>query len=167
MLEVLARRSQQDHIIREKQRWNPVAPKPDPLRPVAAPRNSVHKNNEQNWWQRAALPEHGAGPAPYPPVWQFLIVSTCVPFPDVFYSLRLPLSCCQSISSCHVPPALIHSHATVSLLRFATFVFSELWYTSEEEWFCFDNVLVRLFCWNLVLFHSVFVFPPFGASFGL
>ena len=44
MLEVLARRSQQDNIICKKQRWNPVAPKPEPLRPLAAPRNSVHKN---------------------------------------------------------------------------------------------------------------------------
>ena len=42
MLEVLAWRSQQDNIICEKQRWNPVLPKPEPLRPLAAPRNSVH-----------------------------------------------------------------------------------------------------------------------------
>ena len=57
MLEVLARRSQQDNIVCKKQRWNPLAPEPDPLWPPTAPKNSVHKNNEQNWWQRAALLE--------------------------------------------------------------------------------------------------------------
>ena len=28
-----------------------------PLRPLTAPRYSVHENNEKNWWQRAALPD--------------------------------------------------------------------------------------------------------------
>ena len=53
ILEFLARRSQQDNIICEKQRWVPVAPGLDTLWHVAVPRNSVKfKNNEQNQWQR-------------------------------------------------------------------------------------------------------------------
>ena len=41
-------KEQQYNIVCEKQRRSPVAPEPEPLRPLAAPRNSVHKNNEQN-----------------------------------------------------------------------------------------------------------------------
>ncbi|MEQ2242698.1 hypothetical protein ILYODFUR_038706, partial [Ilyodon furcidens] len=41
---VLARGGQQDHVICKKKRRNPLVSKPDPLRPLAAPRNPVHKS---------------------------------------------------------------------------------------------------------------------------
>ncbi|MEQ2183016.1 hypothetical protein GOODEAATRI_028238 [Goodea atripinnis] len=42
MLWVLARGGQQDHVICKKKRQNPLVPKPDPLWPLAGPRNPVH-----------------------------------------------------------------------------------------------------------------------------
>ncbi len=57
MPKFLVWRCQQDNIICKKQRWNRVVPKPDTLRPLTAHKNSVHKNYEQNRWQRAAMPE--------------------------------------------------------------------------------------------------------------
>lgn len=52
-----SRGSQQDNIIHKNRLWNSGAPKPDTLRPMAAHRIPIYKNNDQDQWQRAALPE--------------------------------------------------------------------------------------------------------------
>lgn len=57
MRQFLVWRCQHDNIIHKKQRWNLLGTEPDPLWPVAAPRNSVHENIEQNRSQRTALSE--------------------------------------------------------------------------------------------------------------
>ncbi|MEQ2235089.1 hypothetical protein ILYODFUR_038064 [Ilyodon furcidens] len=48
MLLVLAREGQQDHVICKKKKQNQLVPKPDSLRPLAAPKNPVHKSYEQD-----------------------------------------------------------------------------------------------------------------------
>ena len=66
-----------------------------------------------------------------PDYWSFPPVSL---YPDISYSLRLPLSHCQSISFIRVPPAFVHSphHSTKpSVLAFVYFWFLS---SSEEEW---------------------------------